>query len=119
MCLREQLVLRHDNDGHDTFENRAQTKFVKVHNIQVVEGCVVLVLDYLCGCYNNTQDHRKDDNADDTTCGIRLPSMRTTLVKAREVLGVRKSHRERALDLRRFRARGDGECSSWLARHLT
>jgi len=47
---RTQLVLLQDNDGQDNFGNRAQTKFVKVHNLQVAEGCVVLVLDYLCAC---------------------------------------------------------------------
>ncbi|KIK05719.1 hypothetical protein K443DRAFT_3719 [Laccaria amethystina LaAM-08-1] len=61
-----------------------------------------------CG-KNNAQDHVKDDNADDISCGIRLLLMGTTLVRALEVfLGVRKSRRERALDVRRFRARGDG-----------
>ncbi|KIJ91237.1 hypothetical protein K443DRAFT_492850 [Laccaria amethystina LaAM-08-1] len=36
------LVLLYDNDGHDNFGNRAQTKFVKVHNLQVTEGCSFL-----------------------------------------------------------------------------
>ncbi|KIJ99422.1 hypothetical protein K443DRAFT_8392 [Laccaria amethystina LaAM-08-1] len=85
---RTQLVLLQDNDGHDNFGNRAQTKSVKVHNLQVAEGT----------------PHRKDDNAYDTSCGIRLPTMRTTLVKAQEVLSVRKSHRERTLNLITFQA---------------
>ena len=36
--------------GHDNFGNRGQSKFIKIHNLQVLEGCVVLVLDYLFGC---------------------------------------------------------------------
>jgi hypothetical protein len=99
VLTRKQLVLLQDNGGHGNFGKQAQTKFVQVHDLQVAEGCVVLILDYLCACGNNTQDHVKDDNADDTSCGIRLVSLRTTLVKAREVLGVRKSHREGALDV--------------------
>ncbi|KIJ95685.1 hypothetical protein K443DRAFT_11195 [Laccaria amethystina LaAM-08-1] len=56
---------------------------------------------------NNTQDHVKDDDADGTSCGIWLLSMQTTLVKAREVLGVRKLHREWALYAGRFGASRD------------
>jgi hypothetical protein len=50
VLTRIQLVLPQDNDSHDNFGKQAQTKFVKVHNLQVAEGCVVLILDYLCAC---------------------------------------------------------------------
>jgi hypothetical protein len=46
VLTRTQLVLLQDNVGYDNFENRAQSKFVKVHHIQVAEGCAVVVLDY-------------------------------------------------------------------------
>ncbi|KIJ98048.1 hypothetical protein K443DRAFT_223491 [Laccaria amethystina LaAM-08-1] len=44
VLTRTQLVLLQDNDNHDNFGNRAQTKFINVHNLQVAEGCSFLTI---------------------------------------------------------------------------